>query len=97
MLFGSLTLRTGADTTTYLYGSHGTSVDVMAPASFLRMTNATVYLFDANNTPVVSLTASVLEGGVFTDAGFIGAVDADFNIVDANDVIIGYVTYPSPG
>jgi hypothetical protein len=65
-------------------------------SSALRETNATVYLFDASDTPVLEPDASVLEGGVYTNTGFIGTVDSDFNILDANDNIIGYVTYPSP-
>jgi len=57
---------------------------------------AAVYIFDANNSPVLSPSASIVEGGVFTDTGFIGAIDADFNIVDTNDNIVGYVYYPGP-
>jgi len=57
---------------------------------------AAVYIFDANNSPVLSLSASIFEGGVFTDAGFVGAIDTNFNIVDTNDNIIGYVNYPVP-
>jgi hypothetical protein len=97
MVFGSLTLRTGADTTICQCGSHSTPLDVKASVSFLSVTYAAVYLFDTNNNPVLSPNTTIFEGGVFTDAGFIGTVDADFNIVDTNDVIIGYVNYPSPG
>jgi hypothetical protein len=91
---GTLTLMLGL--ATIIAPPRVTATPICAPAIILP-TNATVYIFDANNNAVLSPYASVFEGGVFTDAGFIGTVDADFNIVDANNVIIGYVTYPSPG
>ena len=72
---------------------------VAAPvcAASILQRSVTVYLFDANDTPVPAPDAYIYEGGVYTDCGFIGMIDADFDIVDSADNILGYLTYPSPG
>ena len=69
---------------------------ISASSISAQATNATVYLFDASNNPVLAPNALIDEGGVYTDAGFIGAIDASYRIISAAGEVVGYVTYPSP-
>jgi hypothetical protein len=52
-----------------------------------------VYGFDANGSPVLIPDATILAGGIYTDAGFFGTINAEDEIVNANNEIVGYVSY----
>lgn len=72
------------------------AVTPVCGASILLRSNATVYLFNSANTPVLMPSATITEGGIYTDGVLLGVLDANDHIVDANANIIGYVIYPSP-
>jgi hypothetical protein len=91
---GSLALVLGLAAISALPSAAATPICV---SSIAMCTDATVYLYDAGNTPVLAPNATITEGGVYTDSGFIGTINADYMIVDASNNIVGYVTYPSPG
>ncbi len=91
---GALALILGAATVGT--PSHAIAAPVSA-SSILQETSATVYLFDSDNHPVLAPNALINEGGVYTDAGFIGTLDANSWIVDIHGAVVGYVTYSSPG
>jgi len=66
-------------------------------ASILQADSPAVYLLDSKNIPVLASNAWIDEGGIYTDGGFVGILDANNSIRDANANIIGYVVgYVTP-
>ena len=62
----------------------------------MQRADYTVYLYNADNAPVVAPDASITEGGVYTDTGFVGTLDTANRIVDGSGVVVGYVVYQVP-
>jgi hypothetical protein len=55
-----------------------------------------VYVYDANDTPVLAPDATVQEGGVYTDSGFLGTINGSGMILDINNDVVGFLVYPVP-
>jgi len=96
------TARTAIGLTTLLLGlttvgtpPHAAAMPVCGASIRLRL-NPTVYLFNSANTPVLMPSATIHEGGIYTDGVLLGVLDENDTIVDGNANIIGYVLYPSP-
>ncbi len=70
---------------------HATATPLCAHAAVQQPT-VTVYLYDTDNTPEPTPDAYIEEGGVYTDTGFVGTLNANDQIVNSANVIIGYVT-----
>ena len=73
---------------------HAAATPACAPSVVLSAAVA-VYLYDASNTAVLTPSAVITEGSVYTDTGFAGTIDSADRIVNAN-VVVGYVTHPNP-
>jgi len=71
----------------------GAAATPVCGSSILLPFTATVYLFTSANTAVAMPSATILEGGIYTDGVLLGVLDANDNIVDAEADIIGYVLY----
>ncbi|MCW3098113.1 MAG: hypothetical protein JWL77_3731 [Chthonomonadaceae bacterium] len=71
-------------------------------AAYSRASGPTVDIYvyqNTDDTPVLMPLAVITDGNVYTDSTcstWIGTVNGDGRIVDANNNVVGVVVYPSP-